>query len=103
MAGPALTVTGGSEEAIHGALDDRRGGAGRLAATQGKNVTGGGVIILTPEAFGFGIGGRQANQIIVKATEQGFTVGGRTGLEAELIELRHDKSIYLILAPSRHA
>ena len=100
MAGPAFTVVRRSQEAIHGALDDGGRGAGRLSFTHGQRIHRQSRIILTRKGVDFHAGGRKADQVIGKAAEQRFAVGGLTRHEALLIQLGQHKGVDLVLAPS---
>ena len=100
VAGPAFAVVRRSQEAIHGALDDGGRGAGRLAFTQGQRVHRQSRIILAGKGVDFHAGGRKADQVIGKAAEQRFAVGGLTRHEAFLVELGQHEGVDLVLTPS---
>ena len=99
VAGPAFAVMGRGEQAVDGAFDDAGHGTRGLALAHGHRVVGEGRVIIAGEGVDLDARGRQADQVVGKAAQQGFAVGGRAGLEALLVELSHDEGVDLVLAP----
>ena len=91
VAGPALAVARRGEQAVDGAFEHQRGGAGGLAVADRQSVADHGGVEIAGEGVGLGVGGRQAVEVVGEAAQQRLAVGGGIGLEAHRVELGQDE------------
>ena len=99
VAAPAFAVVRRGEQAVHGAFDDAGDGAGRLTLARGHGIHGEGGVIVAGEGVDLDARGRQADQVIRKAAEERFAVGGGAGAETLLVELGQDEGVDLVREP----
>ena len=99
VTGPAFAVVRRGEEEVDLLDVDGFEVAGRATGAGGERVGEAGVIAGLDECVDLFGGGREADQIVVDATQEGFGTRGRIGLEALLFELGEDERVDGILDP----
>ena len=99
VTGPAFAVVRRGEEEVDLLGVDGFEVAGRTSGARGERVGERGVIAGLDEGVDLFRGGREADQVVVDATQEGFRAGGRIGLKALLFELGEDERVDGILDP----
>ena len=100
VTGPAFAVVRRGEEEVDLLDVDGFEVAGRTAGARGERVGERGVIAGLDEGVDLFGGGREAEEIVVDATEESLRTRGRIGLQALFFELGQDEGVDRILGPS---
>jgi len=97
VTGPAFAVVRRGEEEVDLLGVDGFEIAGRATGAGGERVGEPGVIAGLDESVDLFGGGRETDQIVIDATQEGFGTRGRIGLEALLFKLGEDEGVDGIL------